>query len=312
MTRRLLQVLVASVAFGAVACSGGAADDSPTDVTPPGTPGASPAPVNPKITGSVSLHLTLPGGESIKQVSWDISGPNGFSTVVTSGVETVNALAIDLLISSLPAAYGYRITLSGSSPTGVTCTGSEQFGIVAHETTTVSVAMACSNAPAGSVGTLVNGQSYDCAAITGVTASPTEVSVGSALALAATADAPNMANLTYAWSAPSGSFSAASSGQTSFLCTTPGEVPLTVVAGDGTLPEGAVCNPAMTTMTVTVTCAAAADAGSGGSPPLDAGGGPPPPPPPPPVPATPPWALSMFGAALLALGMRRRGPAARS
>jgi len=314
---RLLSLAVA-IAAGAAACSSGANDPRPGDTSSNTASGGS-VPVNPKITGSIQLELTLPGGESIEQISWAISGPNGLSSVVTSGKETVNALAVSFLVSSLPAASGYRITLSGSSSNGVTCTGGDNFGVSAQETTTVAVAMACSSAPAGSVGTLVNGQTYDCAALTGVTASPTTLSVGGSVALVATADAPVVSNLTYAWSTPSGSFSAQGSAQSSFECTAPGIVPLTVVVADGPLPDGAVCNPATTTMTVPVTCVAS-DGGSGVTV-VDAGndaghdagndagtvdGGPPPPPPlPPAAPAAPPWALALLCATLLTLGLKR-------
>ena len=313
-TRKILAAI--AIAAIAVGCSGSA--DGPDTVA--STSGAHPGSggtVNPKITGSIDLDLTIPGGESIEQVAWAVTGPNGLSTVFTSGTQTVNALAVDFLVGAIPAATGYRITLSGSSSSGVTCTGGANFNIIAHETTTVGVAMACSSAPAGSIGTLVNGQTYDCAAVTGVTASPTTLAVGGSVTLVAMADAPNAGNLTYAWSAPSGSFSAATSAQSSFLCTAPGVVPLTVVVADGALPDGAVCNPATTTMTIMVTCTGVAsdagmvDAGNGGNGGAGDGGtidaGPPPPPPPPVVPATPPWAVATLCAALLGLAFKRRG-----
>jgi hypothetical protein len=313
-----LFALAVAVAAGAGACSAGAPGDAqPASNTSDTSPGAS-APVNPNITGSLQLRLTLPGGESIENVSWAITGPDGLSSVVQSGTQTVNALAVNFLVGSLPAASGYRIALSGSSANGVTCTGGEDFAVMAHATTTVGVAMACSSAPAGSIGTLVNGQTYDCAAITGVSASPTTLSVGGSVTLSATADAPVMSELTYAWSAPSGSFSAPSSAQSSFQCTAPGTVSLTVTVADGPLPDGAVCNPATTTMSIPVTCVAAS--GDAGSPGVDAGsgtgmdagagsgdGGSPPPPRL--APAVPPWAIAMLCASLVALGLRRRAPA---
>jgi hypothetical protein len=310
--RQLLFAL--AIAAGAAGCSGGSADPSDTTSSTSTTRPGSAGPVNPNVTGSIHLALTLPGGESIAQVAWAISGPNAVSTLLTSGSETVNALAVNFLVGSIPAASGYRVTLSGSSSTGVTCTGGANFNVTARETTTVAVAMACSSAPAGSVGTLVNGETYDCAALTGVTASPTTLSVGGSVTLTAMADAPSTANLTYAWSAPSGSFSSTSSPQSSFQCTAPGTVPLTVVVADGPLPDGAVCNPATTTMTITITCTGVAsdggtggggmaDSGTGGGGTVDGGGSHPPPV----VPATPPWALAMLCAVLVGLGLKRRG-----
>jgi hypothetical protein len=62
--------------------------------------------------------------------------------------------------------------------------------------------------------------------------------------------------------------------------------------GDGTVPEGSTCNPALDTDVVSVTCTGTA-----------------PPPPPLPAPATPPWGLLALATGLLGAGgreLRRR------
>jgi hypothetical protein len=97
------------------------------------------------------------------------------------------------------------------------------------------------------------------------------------------------ANLTYQWSAPSGSFGAASAASTSFTCTAPGPVMGTLVVGDGPVPAGSTCNPSLETDVVAVTCTGATQ--------------------PPPAPALPGWALLLLAPGMAGAGMRRAGVA---
>jgi hypothetical protein len=166
---------------------------------------------------------------------------------------------------------------------GVSCAGSATFDIAARATTHAAVQLACSAAKSGTQTTLVNGTSFDCATWNTLTASPTQAAVGAPVSLAATASGPIPANLTYSWSAPSGRFSNATAASTIFTCTTSGPVVVTLVVGDGAVPEGSVCNPDLDTDTVTITCA-----GNG--------------PPPPNAPALPAWAVVLLCATTMAIG----------
>ncbi len=219
----------------------------------------SPGDTNRDGVGSLGMALTLPGGETINSVSWVITGPNGASTVVTQGVVNLqSSLSVSFTVSNIPAGSNYTIALSGTSTDGtVTCAGSVQFNISTRATTSVSDFLQC-NAAISEAGTLMlSGQAYNCAAWSGVTVFPSETIVGSPVALSAAATGANAAGITYAWSAPSGTFSAPNSASTNFVCTMPGPVTLTLTVGDGPVPEGGSCDPALTTTTAQVICDAA-------------------------------------------------------
>jgi hypothetical protein len=162
----------------------------------------------------------------------------------------------------------------------------------------VSVALACSVATMGSQVTLVSGASFNCAALTNVSAVPAEAFVGGSIALTASASGPVPSSLTYAWSAPSGSFDQPNAASTHFQCTVPGPVSVTVTAADGPVPPGSACNVPLSTKTVSLQCdAAVQDAGSDAGGGSDAGT-------PPVVPALPEWAGLLLGLGMLGLGAR--------
>ena len=237
-------------------------------------PEASPGSSTTDGTGTVGLTLTLPGGENVDTVTWTITGPNGASTVVQQGtVNLQNSETISFLAGGLPPGQGYGVTLSGTSTDGlVTCTGSATFSITARQTTNVTVLLQCATGAPDSGSALINGQPFNCATVTSVSETPAETTVGNSVSLAAAATAPNAAALSYAWSASSGSFSAPTSATTSFTCSAPGAVTVTVSVSDGTLPDGGSCNPALTQSSVQVQCAAALDGGSSADATLDGSG----------------------------------------
>jgi hypothetical protein len=279
-SKTFLEAIAFGLSIGAASCSAGAPGTAGGDEPVPGAQSVPPGDM-----GSVGMTLTIPGGASIAVIDWAIAGPNGAATVVQSGMVDVHESGgASFQVSNLPAA-SYRVVLSAASTDGgVSCEGSATFPVMARATTHVSVQMACNAASAGGQTTLVNGTSFNCAAWSDVTASPVETSVGSSVNLAVAATGPILANLTYAWSAPSGQFSAATAASTNFTCTTPGPVTVTISVGDGPVPGGSTCNPALDTDTVTITCTGSA--------------------PPPSAPALPPWALFALAAGAMALGIR--------
>jgi hypothetical protein len=205
--------------------------------------------------GSAGLAVTLSGSESVSTVAWTITGPNGASTVVKQGtVDVSNSTTIRFVVGGLPTGAGYTITLTAASNDGtVACSGSAQFAIAPHATTNVSVLMQC-NSPAADAGSAsIGGQTFNCGTANFAAASPSETTVGHSLTLTGSAAGPDPNALTYAWSAPSGTFSAPTSATTNFTCTTPGTVTVTLTVGDGTIPDGGVCS-ALNTTTVQVTC----------------------------------------------------------
>lgn len=225
---------------------------SPPSVATTTAPGASTG----ANTGTVGMTLTLPGGETMNTINWVVTGPNGAAAVVQTGsVNVQNSLSVSFEISGIPAGTGYGILLSGTSLDGtVTCSGSVPFSVVARLTTTVSDLLQCDpSAPdAGSV--FVMGVPYYCAVVNSLSALPAETTVGHSVALSVTATGANPSGVTYAWLAASGSFDTPASASANFTCSAAGPVTVTVVVGDGAVPDGGACNPSFSTATLHVQC----------------------------------------------------------
>jgi hypothetical protein len=214
-------------------------------------------------TGTISAKLTLPGGSVLSTIAWTITGPNGAATVVQQGTVAVqDSTVISFVQGGIPAGSNYTISLTGKSTDGtVTCAGSAQFSITAHATSQVSVLLQCHSPGPDSGTAAVNGQTFACATADSISASPSETTVGHTVALTGMANGPDAANLTYAWSAPSGTFSSPNSASTNFTCTAPGTVTVTLTTSDGPVPAGASCDPTTATTTVQIQCSGT-DAGA--------------------------------------------------
>ncbi len=301
MTSRTLLAAALAVAVGVAGC----AADGPGDGSGPGGAGASSGAAaggSSGDTGSVTAQLTLPAGQAVQTVQWAVTGPGGAATVVQSGsVPVQNRQSVRFQVSRIPSGTAYRMSMSATAIDGsVTCSGSASFDVASRATTPVSVLMACNVATSGSQVTLVSGTSFDCAAVGSVSAIPAETSVGGHIALSASASAPVASALTYAWSASSGTIGQPGASSTTFTCTAPGVVSVTVTAADGPVPAGFACNASLGSRTINVTCDAAQDGGApdAGGDGGDAGG-----PPPPPVPALPGRGTgALLGAVLLGAG----------
>jgi hypothetical protein len=86
------------------------------------------------------------------------------------------------------------------------------------------------------------------------------------------ASGPVVSHLSFAWSAPSGTFSSPNTQSTDFTCSAPGSVTVTLTTADGPVPAGASCDPSLATTTVLVQCdnadgGAVADSGADASAP---------------------------------------------
>jgi phospholipase C len=189
-------------------------------------------------------------------VGWTITGPNGAATVVQTGTVSVgNSTTVSFLVGGIPPGSNYLITLSGTSTDGtVTCAGSSTFSVTSRTTTNVSVTLQCNSRPSEAGSVMVTANTFNCGTVNSLSASPAEATVGNPIALTAQATGPNPGGLTYAWSAPSGTFSNPSSAVTNFTCAGAGSVTLTLAVSDGAVPDGGSCDPTMSTSTVQVTC----------------------------------------------------------
>ncbi len=200
-------------------------------------------------TGAVSFALTLVPGVTLPSASYTITGPAGFTRMGT--INLTSSSTLSALISGLPAGMGYAITVSSTASDGVTtCGGSATFNVTARATTVVVVALDCHQPPTtGSAS--ISGVINVCPVVDGLSATPSEVTVGSSIALAVAAhDADNGPSpLAYAWQVTGGTLSSATAQSPTLTCTTPGPVTVSVTASDGDTKPGCA-----DTESATVTC----------------------------------------------------------
>ena len=200
-----------------------------------------------------SIGLELASGATLNSVSYTIMGPNSFSSAGT--IDISHSTVVSTVIGGLPAGLGFSISLQGTSVDGGTqCTGGATFDVTAGATTGVSVHLTCHEPPhTGSV--YVNGTLNVCPTVDGITALPSEVFVGSSLALAAVAHDSDggPAPIAYSWTTTSGLLSAANVPSPTLTCTAAGVVTVSVTASDGD------CSGTYSTM---VTCTKPSGVGS--------------------------------------------------
>ena len=203
--------------------------------------------------GELGLRLRIANGHNINSATYTITGPGGFSK--TGSIDLSSATKISATIGGIPAGSGYSITLSATSDGADSCSGAATFNIVAHQTTPVTVPVACREpARTGSVG--VTGALNICPVIDGIGANPAEVQVGGSVALSAAAHDSDAgpSPLTYAWTVNGGTLSNATIPNPTFTCgSTPGTVTIGLTVGDGD--PAATCADTQTTQ---ITCSTAA------------------------------------------------------
>jgi hypothetical protein len=222
-TENLTMLALGLCGVASLAGCGNANDGTGTDTR---------APEGQESVGEVGLKLQVAGG-TINSATYTITGPNGFTKTGTLNLSAATKLTAT--IGGLPAGAGYSITLAAATTNGaLNCSGSAGFSVVAHQTATVTVPLACKEAPRnGSV--LVSGKVNVCAVIDGINANPAEVQVGGTIALSALAhdtDAGPSA-LTYAWTTSAGTLSSATDQNPSFTCTAPGPATIDLTVSDG-------------------------------------------------------------------------------
>jgi hypothetical protein len=221
---------------------------------------------DPQATGVVGMQLTVPGGVQLATLSYTVAGPGTYSGTV----DLRGASAIAVALADVAPGSGYTLTETATTADGlVTCSGqSAPFTIVAGATTGVSVGLACS-ASTDAGGLTSTTDTGNCATVTSAVATPSVANVGATVQLTAAAIAPDRSALTYAWSASAGTIDTPSAASAVFTCpSTAGDVTVTLIASDGSVPADVTCPVAASTTKLTVTCKAVA--------------------PPPPVPCTTP------------------------
>ena len=153
----------------------------------------------------------------------------------TGNINVSGSTTVSAVISRIPFGTGYQITMRGASADGsAVCMGSATFDVDSPNTKAVALHMTCELQPTtGSI--LINGTLNICPRIDGVDASPAEVIFGNSISLAATASDLDKApsQLSFHWTATSGTFSDAGTTGPTWTCNKVGRATLTVAASDG-------------------------------------------------------------------------------
>ncbi|MBN8468216.1 PKD domain-containing protein [Corallococcus exiguus] len=178
--------------------------------------------------GSAQAVVTMPqelSASDVTRVELTVSGA-GMTTRTDALVKTAGQWGG--VLGQLPAGTGrtFRAEAFDASNTVRYAGQVAPVTIVANQTTALSLRLQEVNAPPPFANSAPR--------ILSLVASPSTVAPGGQVTLQATADDPNAGDtLTYAWTAPSGSFGAASSLSTSWTApSTPGQVTLTLTVTD--------------------------------------------------------------------------------
>jgi hypothetical protein len=227
-----------------------------------------------KVWGSVKLNFTLPSGQTIGTVQYTLT--NGTNTYTN----TIN-LALDpsgsTTIADVASGTGYTVSLTEVTADGLTtCSGtSAPFTVTAGVATGVTIPVVCTAvSDAGAV--TITPVPSDCPTWNTIVATPasaTTAAPNNTSVFTASATAPSIAMLNYAWTVTSGtgtlsnqSAQGAGTNTITFTCPATAETDvITVVASDQ---SGAQCPTADTTSTVTIACTPAAVPDAG---PIDSG-----------------------------------------
>jgi hypothetical protein len=205
--------------------------------------------------GTVRLNLSIPpGGPAVNAVHWAVVSST--QAVVRQGdIDTSDVNATASLDTSCPAGSGDSVVLTATATNGDPCTGTSlPFNVAQGASVIVTVQLVCGGGrpsqPSGSVvigTTIVAGD--NCPVFTSWQISPLQATSGSSVdVMASASDADLGEALTYAWTAPTGTFLDASAASTRYVCAGPGIQTLTLTVTDNHTP------PCSTTVQFVVNC----------------------------------------------------------
>jgi hypothetical protein len=251
-------------AFAIAIAAAAACSTAPHQVSPSGVAGPTE-----DGTGTVGLQYTLPGGEHVSTVGYTLTNA---TNTYTGSVNVAGSSTISFIVGGVAAGDGYTITLTATSDDGtVTCSGSAgPFSVSARATTTVNVNLICQTTGNDAGGVLVNAPTSNCPVWNTIVANPSGTCIGRPnITLTAAARGPDPGGLTFTWTT-TGSATITNNVSTltadglgkndtaTFTCPAAGGETdtVTLVVGDGPVPDGGACPTSGTTGTVTVTCGA--------------------------------------------------------
>jgi hypothetical protein len=200
--------------------------------------------------GRIEVALALPGGVTVSSVAWKVL--SSASVVLASGtVNTNDPKATPSVDVSVPTGTNDTVTMTTTTSQGVSCSGtSAPFNVTSGQPVPVPVTITCGNVTTdggspGSVvitGTVVPGDSCPVLSSWQISPQMTSASGGQIDVSAIASDADSGDTLTFAWSATAGSFLAASSATTKYVCNAAGTQTLTVAISDNHSPTPCTIN----------------------------------------------------------------------
>lgn len=200
--------------------------------------------------GRLEVALALPGGVTVSSVAWKILSST--SVVLASGtVNTTDPKATPSVNVSVPTGNGDTVTMTTTTSQGISCSGtSAPFNVTVGQPALVPVTITCGNVssdagPPGSVvitGTVVPGDSCPVLSSWQISPQMTSASGGQLDVSVMASDADSGDALAFAWTATAGSFLAASSATTKFVCGAAGSQILTVAISDNHSPTPCTIN----------------------------------------------------------------------
>jgi hypothetical protein len=211
--------------------------------------------------GAVALELTLPSGQELRTVNFEIR--NAADMVVRSGSIDVSGQNSQpaVLITGLTPGH-YNAVMTGTTVDMTTmCRGESGFDVLLNQTTQVNVLLQCRQA--GTTGSaVVNGSFNTCPVIDAVVITPLATDVGSTINLQATSHDPDCTMLSGTmcthfedifsnWTATAGTIAPANAANATYTCSAPGVHTLTLTVTDHNA-DGS--NKCPVTFTRQVTC----------------------------------------------------------
>lgn len=198
--------------------------------------------------GEIGLNLDT-GGLHLDAASYVIHGPH--ELVKTGDIDVEHSSKLTVTIGGLPAGAGYSLELTASALNpNASCAGSARFDVAPGVTTDVALRVNCRvEKQRGSVE--VGGSLNICSQLDGISASPSEVTVGGTITLTAVAHDTDAAPepLHYGWASSRGTLETHDS-TAAWRCVEPGPATISLTVTDG--------DPACTDSdSVDVTCTAA-------------------------------------------------------
>ncbi|MEY4578359.1 MAG: hypothetical protein RL701_3062 [Pseudomonadota bacterium] len=196
--------------------------------------------------GGVGFKLSLPGGVSIENISYTITGPEGYKKtglIPVAGSGSTFTAKID----GLPVGTGYTIALEAADLTGQrTCVGTAMFSIAANAVTPVSVTLQCPGVAAETGSVQIDGKLAICPVVRWATANAANATATSFTLAGLGRDddnAPN-ATLSYLWTATAGTIATANAATATLTCPAGnGPVTITLEVDDGACKKSLALDP---------------------------------------------------------------------